>query len=326
MNLIRNDDGAALLSVLLLVSVMSATMVASFELLGFFTRFTAAQSLSYQAREYTLAAEIVGAEQAVNLAQNSELAAKSETMSSENKVNFQIDGGSISGELIEYSNCFNLSSLVSMNGANNYDVNNLAYDQYVRLLESLGIGKRQAIALASSLVDWQDSDDRPLTLGAESLSYTQAEIPYHSANQPISQIDELRLVKGYTVELIEVLKPISCVDPISMETVININTVDSLHVPVVHALLGIPVSLQDITLIIENRPASGFDHISRFWSHPIIEDREISSQIRKQFSISPQRYKLIVDVNYGDITVHQESLFTINNDNSYTLITREFGI
>ena len=192
MNLIKNEEGAALLSVLLLVSVMSAAMVTAFDILGFYTRQTVTKSHSYQAIQYALAAEIIGA------------------------------NGTVTGALEEYTNCFNLSSVVVAGSGNGFELNQTGYDQYIRLLEELGIGERQAISLASALVDWQDTDDQPMSSGAEGFIYSQMEIPYRAANYPITEISELRLVRGYSPELVDRLGNLACVDKRSMKTTINL--------------------------------------------------------------------------------------------------------
>ncbi len=326
MNFRKNEDGAALLSVLLLVSVMSAAMVATFEVLSHFTYISGTQSQSYQAREYALAAEIVGGEQALKLSQNQELAAFLNMTHPDQKVSFQIEGGEVTGELIETSNCFNLSSLVQVNNGASYEVNTNSYEQYIRLLNNLGIGARLATSLAAALVDWQDSDERPMSMGAESFSYTQLDTPYRASNQPIKEIEELRLVQGYSEDLIEALKPFACIDVGTMETVVNVNSTTISHAPLLHALLGPSVSQQNIVSVIEGRPANGFDNIARFWNNNLLANLEIGSDIRRQFSIKPQRYKLVVDVRYGDSRVHQESLIGVSRDATYTIISRKIGI
>lgn len=326
MNLLRNEDGAALMTVLLLVAVMSAAMIATLDILGLYTRSAATKNQFYQAREYARAAEIVGANQAQRLASNRQVAALQDMMSTDNKVSFQIDGGEISGVLKEHTNCFNLASMVQINNAGGYEINQRSYDQYVRLLTKFGVGERQAMALAAALIDWQDSDERPMPLGAESFSYSQGEVPYRSANQPISQIEELRLIKGYTPALISALSQISCVDPLSMETFINVNTATAIHAPLIQAMLGLPLTEGNITSILEVRPQSGFDNIARFWDNNLLLNRLIDTGIRKQFLIQPKRYTLDIEVVYGDVIVRQESLIGINDDQSYHIISRKVGI
>ncbi len=326
MNFIRKDEGAALLSVLLLVSVMSAAMVAAFDLLGFYTKSTTMKLQQHQAVQYALAGEIIGADQAVKLSQNMELASLIYEDIDERKVTFPIESGLVSGRIAEYSNCFNLNSVVTRNNASGYELNQIGYDQYTRLLEGLGIGNRAAIALSGTLVDWQDTDDRPMPAGAESFSYSQLEVPYRAANFPLSDIDELRLVSGYTPDLIETLKSVACVDPVSMETVVNLNSVRPDQAILIHSLLGRPVSIENIMTMIEDRPSDGFDHVSRFWNHAYLKDQNISQNIRKQFVTSPKRYKIFVDVAFADAKIHLESLILLNGDGTYALVDRKLGV
>ncbi len=325
MNHLRNEDGAALISVLLLVSVMSAALVATFDLLGYYTRNSTVKIASHQAREYALAAEMVGSEQAIKLAEQVQLASFL-TGSVENRlVSFPIEGGMISGKLQEYTNCFNLASLVKANNARGFEINQTGHDQFVQLLIDIGIGDRQALLLAANLVDWQDTDSRPLPLGSEDFYYSQLEIPYRAANAPIGDIDELRLVSGFTPELIEALLPITCVDAVSMETVLNLNSLTPEQTILLHSVLGLPLSLQNINSIIKDRPSQGYDHVARFWDHKFLADKDIKSEVRRQFDLSPKRYKIFVEVILADIHVNLESLISLNNDSTYTLINRKYG-
>jgi general secretion pathway protein K len=67
------------------------------------------------------------------------------------------------------------------------------------LFQRLGINP----ALVGALVDWIDADDIPTgTGGAESSYYRGLEKPYASRNGPMETIAELRLVKGFTDEVL----------------------------------------------------------------------------------------------------------------------------
>ena len=205
MRILRNDDGAALISVLLLVSVMSVAMVAMFDMLGFYTKLTVSSQNKAQALEYAKASEIIGADQAVKLATQQGLVAYLGENKSAQQVTMPIENGMIAVELIERTNCFNLASLVTLEPSGQFEINISSYQQFVRLLVNLGVGEGAALSLASSLVDWQDSNLRAEPGGAEDFTYSQLEVPYRAANSPIIDIDELRLVKGYPLELIESL-------------------------------------------------------------------------------------------------------------------------
>lgn len=325
MRILRNEDGAALISVLLLVSVMSVAMVAMFDMLGFYTKRTVSNQDRAQAIEYAKASEIIGGEQAVKLAAQQNLLTFLGANENAQQVNMPIQNGMISGELIERTNCFNLSSLVKLGSSGEFEINISTYQQFVRLLINLGIGERAALSLASALVDWQDTDSRPEPGGAEDFSYSQLEIPYGAANVPIIDIDELRLVKGFTPELIEILKIYTCVDPVSMENVINLNSLEKKDAILLHALLGVSNSIQSMETIITERPAMGYDNVSRFWDHRFLKDEDINQEIRKQFNISPKRYSIVVNVKLDYTNVYMESLIFINNDGTYSLIDRKLG-
>ena len=325
MKMLRNEDGAALISVLLLVSVMSVAMVAMFDMLGFYTKRTVSNQDRAQAIEYAKASELIGGEQAVKLAAQQNLLTYLGANEGAQKVNMPIQNGMITGELIERTNCFNLSSLVTVGSSGEFEINIATYQQFVRLLVNVGIGERAALSLASALVDWQDSNSRPEPGGAEDFTYSQLEIPYGAANAPIMDIDELRLVNGFTPELIDVLRLYTCVDPVSMETIINLNSVEPKDAVLLHALLGISNSIQSMEMVINERSANGYDNVARFWDHRFLKDEEINQNIRKQFTISPKRYSIVVDVKLDYTNVHMESLILINNDGTYSLIDRKLG-
>lgn len=326
MSFLKSENGAALISVLLLVAVMSAAMVVSFDVLGYYTRSTIKNQQELQAYEFALAGEIVGAEQAKKLTQQIDLANFLNISANENRVSFPVDNGSVSGSLKEKSNCFNLVSLVKAGSGNRYEINEIAYEQFIRLLQGLGIGERQAVSLSSALVDWQDSDGRPMSSGNEDYTYSRREVPYHTANTLITDITELRIVNGYNENIIAALRPYVCIDHIKMDTVINLNTIEVDQAILVQAMLGIPLSIQDVMAIIKDRPDQGYDHVARFWAHPFLENREISQEVRNQFNIKPKRYEIIIDVRLTDARVHLKSLISMNDDGSYSLISRKFGV
>ncbi|MCC3861756.1 type II secretion system minor pseudopilin GspK [Pseudemcibacter aquimaris] len=325
MNILRNNDGAALMSVLLLVSVMSAAMVAMFDILGFYTSNTVRDKQITQARHYARAAEIIGADQAVKLADKQDLLNFLGENQNAQKVTLPIENGEINGALIERSNCFNLSSLVMKTGDGKFEVNYSSFSQYTRLLENLGLGNQAAAHLAATLTDWQDSDTRPEPGGAEDYNYSQLEVPYRAANAPIADIKELRLVEGYTPELIETLEYFTCVDPVSMETTINLNSLTAGDGLLIQALLGLTRNIQEIETMIAERPASGYDHVSRFWDHRFFEGVTLDQQVRGQFYTRPKRYDIVIDVSLYEVRVGLSTMIFLNNDGTYKLVNRKLG-
>ena len=100
-----------------------------------------------------------------------------------------------------------------------HDREALQKQYYKRLLEILDLEP----ALAPALQDWIDADiNTRFPDGAEDDVYLLEDLPYRAANRPVVSISELRLVKGFTPEVIAVLEP--HVTALPEETVININT------------------------------------------------------------------------------------------------------
>ena len=63
--------------------------------------------------------------------------------------------------------------------------------------------------LIDAMLDWIDpNDEPPRTNGAEDIDYTHVappRLPYRTANQAFTSVDELRLVKGFDAEIVDTL-------------------------------------------------------------------------------------------------------------------------
>lgn len=135
---------------------------------------------------------------------------------------FPVEGGSVSANLTDLQSCFNLNNLSKTN-------TQLARyrAQYITLLANLGVDINLHTTLTDSLIDWLDKDDINEAQGAEFDFYIGLEKPYRTANNLMISPSELRLVKGYTNDVIELIKDEICVLP-AVNTAININTASSI--------------------------------------------------------------------------------------------------
>ncbi|MFT6408475.1 MAG: general secretion pathway protein K [Arenicella sp.] len=115
-----------------------------------------------------------------------------------------------------------------------YNLNNLAVKEpqaaagqkriFLNLLELLEIGEfDQRDRLHGALVDWIDENDLSGPNGFESSDYGSKRVPYFAADQKLTAIGELRFVEGFSVEIINKLKPFVTVLPVD-NAKININT------------------------------------------------------------------------------------------------------
>lgn len=123
------------------------------------------------------------------------------------------EGGVITGRITDAQGRFNLNNLVREGTASPEDV--LVFQ---RLLQNQDL----PVDLVGALVDWLDLDSVTAPAGAEDVDYLAAEKPYRAANQALQSVEELRLVKGFSAEIINKLRPF--VTALPQPTAVNINT------------------------------------------------------------------------------------------------------
>jgi general secretion pathway protein K len=151
-----------------------------------------------------------------------------------------IEGGFVNGNVEDLQGRFNVNNLITADGK----LDKVQLEYYKRLLDVLGLDA----ALAPALQDWIDPDiDVTFPDGAEDDEYLRADLPYRAANRPLVDISELRLVKGYTREVLAVLEP--HVTALPAATLINVNTAT----PVVLRALHADLEEDDVEQLLEAR-------------------------------------------------------------------------
>jgi general secretion pathway protein K len=123
------------------------------------------------------------------------------------------DVGVVSVSITDAQSRFNLNSLLRNGAPSASDIG-----VFQRLLQAQGLDP----GLSEAVRDWIDSDSVTSPGGAEDTEYLALPHPYRAANQPLQSVDELRLVRGFTAEAVEKLRPYVVALPEA--TPININT------------------------------------------------------------------------------------------------------
>lgn len=149
-------------------------------------------------------------------------------------------GGTIEARISDAQARFNLNNLWRNGAPSGTDI-----DVFRRLLRALDLEPE----LTEALLDWIDPDAVARPQGAEDSDYRNAPMPYRAANQALQSVDELRLVRGFSVEAVERLRPF--VGALPDATPINLNTAPR---EVLVALFGDPVRAQAILDAREQQP------------------------------------------------------------------------
>jgi len=125
-----------------------------------------------------------------------------------------VENGELIGQIEDQQGAFNLNNLVTEGKIN---VTQLAH--FRSLLATLGLPPE----LADALADWIDTDSEPQPRdGAEDAYYLTLNPPYLAANQPLIDVAELALVRGFDDNVRARLR--KYVTALPGSTAINVNT------------------------------------------------------------------------------------------------------
>ena len=321
---IADDRGAALITILLLVSIMSVGAAVAFDRLGFSIKRATAVKTHEQARLYALGGEALALTAAEELYRaNAKLVAL--TGGPGQAISYPLDGGSIDATLSDATNCFNINSLVKID-ATAYRADQAAMQGFIRLATALGLSEFEGEKLAASLTDWLDSDSRPLPSGAEDYDYAALSPAYRAANTLMADKSELRLVRGFSPAVRDVLEPYLCVRASTDPVTLNANTLRVFHAPLLVALVGKGLDLEVAQRAIAERPTSGYADNAAFWRHRAFAGLTLDQAIRSRVAVKPQAFEARISVEYHEATVDLMATLAVGDDGKAQVIARKFGV
>ncbi len=304
----KNEQGAALLTVLLLVAVMAVISAAAVERLTLATRLAGSAAAVEQARHFTLAAEALALRRI-----ESQLARANGQVTADGgwidkPFTLPLPGGSATMTVSDGANCFNLNSLVAEATVGGNTIRPLAVEQYVALMQALGIERGTADRIAAASGDWIDADDIESPLGAEDSTYARGPTAYRSANRAMVDASELAAVAGVTPALAQRLKPWVCALPVNDLSPINVNTLLPEQAPLLQMLVPAQLSPAQARAHLAARPAGGYGSVNRFWSAPTLGGLVPSGDAASQVKLTTRWFRLRTTVRLGDVTLASESL------------------
>lgn len=183
-----------------------------------------------------------------------------------------VENGEVVGLIEDRQGRFNLNNLLQ-----NGSVNLAALAQFKRLLNLLSLSP----ALANSVADWIDSDDRVQAEGgAEDAYYLNLPRPYRTANQPLLELGELVKIKGFDVQIIDRLR--SFVTVLPSATTVNVNFAS----PEVLVALSGNMSVSDARMMVQTRRGKPFRDVPDFKNrlpNPTIQFNDSDLAVRSQY-------------------------------------------
>lgn len=205
------------------------------------------------------------------------------------------------------------ASTASKSRSGHAELNKAQFEVLQQLLERLELKSE----LAQAIVDWIDPDSDPrFPDGAEDSDYTVQNPAYLAANQPLTSVSELRLIKGIDADVYAKLAPLVCALPPG--TPLNVNTAPAL----VLAALNKELELADVTKLIEERPAGGYANVNEFLEAAKLT---VNAQVQAQLSVESQYFLLRAEARVGDGRAILYSTLYRRDESGVRVLRRSFG-
>ncbi len=294
------DQGAVLLTTLLVMSLMAALAVAIIDDIRFAVKRTANMQAFAQIDWYRLAAEDFAAnyldEVVSQLENKSDLNA---ALSSGEPIIFPIQDGMMAFDFRDGTNCFPLSHIKNDQGR----------IQFTRLLTNLGWSPIDASNLSYAAKDWQDEDTQISPGGAEDYTYLGLTPAYRTSGADFASVSELRALQGMTEEQFQALRPFVCASDIAREVTLNVNTMTLIYAPLLGAVLGDDL-MPRAEECLANQPSGGYEKAS--FDECVNRDNAAIAKTDNVIIYEPKQIWIEADIQY--LQARRTSVFEFEID------------
>jgi general secretion pathway protein K len=312
-----NDRGAALLSILMIVAVMSVAALTAVDALGRSLSLARVSSQRSQTMWAARSTESIGAV-AINRMLKLDDDAFRLALENNQVITLPFERGVIQARLSDNSNCFNLNTITGEPG-------DVASVQFRALLEAQGMFPSDARALADSLADWVDGNTVARDYGAEDSYYAALETPYRAANAPLENLSELRAIKGFTPEILEIVRPLVCVRPSRFQSALNIETLTESDAPLLMALFSSELGHEEALSVIRARPLSGWQSRDTFLANSKIQSIATAARNDSIIGVRPTHLRLTARISSGSTQETLQLVYASDIAGKVSLIQRTTG-
>ncbi len=219
-----------------------------------------------------------------------------------------IEGGMLTGQLVDAQSLINLNSLPADPVAE-AALRAICEEQEIRC------------DFVDALKDWIDADTEPrFPDGAEDEYYTTLDTPYRSANQPLAELSELRLVKGVDAESYQKLKPYIIALPEA--TPMNLNTMSKAVFEALRIKRNQGEALVDADGFIDERDQDAFSSLEDF------EQRmkaQLTEAQKKALAVSSRYFLASGEVVQNDKRLRINALVERGSRAGTRVLWRSFG-
>ena len=317
----EDEKGAALLTVMLMVAVISVIAVGVLDDIRFGVRRTLNARIASQAQWYALGAEQLARTRIVQLMDRQPDKTTLEGGWNGRVISFPIQQGRMEARLTDATGCFNLNSVVEANQGEPFRRRELGVRQFVTLLSLLGIPSGPE--LAENLADWMDSNDVGRA-ESEDPGYAKLVQPYRTAGGPLAEVSELRAVRGFTPGVYAALRPYVCALPTTDLSPVNVNTLPPERALLLTALTEGRVGRETAARVLSGRPAEGWSDAQAFWGQQALVATPPGDPVRNHIKFRTRYFALDSQVTFDDMPVFMTALFETPSASKVILAARRW--
>ena len=321
----KTERGAALLSVLLIVSAMSVAALVALDAVSRSVVLAKTSTARTQAMWHVNSAEAFAKIAIQDILEPLDHKLIAGMPGLDEPIVFDLEGGLLMTVISDRTNCFNLNALVKTDEQGTRIADKPMLSRYRILLVASGIFDSDADALVDTLADWLDSDTFSRTRGAEDGYYIGLAPPYRTSGEMLENMSELRAVLGYSDEVIDQIAPFICVRPTAEESTLNLNMLTTEDAHLLSAIFSRQLEPKPARELIEQRPIGGWGSKGEFLQHPAIQ--AISPQYKRAERISVQSsfFEMEGNVTYGAEVAEFEIHFAAEPGNRPETVWRRYG-
>ena len=327
----RKQRGVALLTVLMILSIMIAVAVTMTGRLTKSIKLTEGLIVSQSAYWYGQAAAEMSVLALNDDFKDSEIVSLDQKWANPN-LYFPLQNGSVAGSFKDMRSCFNVNALRKSDAVKTPpgtapappgtapappSTNNdpaIVLTEFKLLLTELGINSEQAKIIADSTRDWVDNNNQTGgSQGAEDSYYQGLGVPYLAANKMMVDISELRAVRGVGQKTYDVIKPFLCAIPVTDQK-IDVNTVSTKQPEILYALFGknSQLSIDLFKQVLAKRPVSGWSSVDQFLAEPLLAQFKATAKLKKQLAVTSDFFQLNGIIKFEERILAVNLLFKID--------------
>ena len=328
-----SERGTALIAALLLVALMAAVAVQLMDVTRFAAFRTGQIDQRTQAVWMARGARDLAEAAFLNTGALGRSVMRSDELWLAGPVVFPLEAGQVVGEIHDRNNCLNINALVEADSDVDDPLESEAQasetrflrQAFVRLSSDIGVPRGEAEALLAQITDWIDGDMSAEPAGAEDRTYGAYDPPYRAANQPFSELEELRALPVMTPALYEVYAPYLCVLPTPEQPPLNLNTLSLDQSLLLSALLDDDLDLRDAETVLFRRPPAGYETLEAVWADPLIAALELTDAEKTRLALRSRWFEMEVSVRLAETQFQMTQLVEWDEGGDLRRRSQRFG-